>query len=255
MTKANGTGATRGATNNAGGKAVTPSNPAEGAVFGDVGNMTAGATNIRDDKQIQEKPESGNIGDTTEMVSIPQSAFQEILERLNTLETEKGSATRQEESEIFDPLATVKEGHRARIAYLYNEETGANDLVLAYKTRKLANGQEKETWIEKDEKNGELRTRCSIICQRADGSQYERTNIDYVYFLEQIEVIEAPIKKRIDVGGRVKQEYTIQRVWNGKTLAPTPVRVQTGYIEQKFEYEIEVNGTPVHFKQNVINIK
>ena len=231
-------------------KTNKPLNPAENAVFNDAGNTPA---------KIQDKPitndNGGDAGDAPEMSQIPTKTLTEILERLNTLETKETVVARTDDSEIFDPLSGVKGDSMARIAYVHNPSTGSNDLVLAYIPRKMADGREKETWIEKDEKTGELRTKCSIVCMNENGEQYKRENIDYVAFLESIETRACPIKNRKDIGKPVKQDYTIQRIWNGRQLAPTPMRVQTGYVEQKFEYDIEVDGEIIHFKQNVINIR
>jgi len=258
----------RNGANKSQGQAKPVISDAEKGIFNDLGNRPAEEVLRSSDNQLEvgkEKLSIDNIvgetktegkGDEPDsVVSIPATAFKEILDRLNTLEQKEGQVTREQDSEIFDPLAKVTDGYKARIGFLFNPETSSNDLVLSYKSRRMANGQEKETWVEKDARTGELRTRCSLICQDSNGNIYERTNMDYVEFVEQVEMVECPIVKRFDVGQPVKQEYTVQRVWNGKTLAPTPIRVQTGYIEQKFEYDINVNGKVVHFKQNVVNIK
>lgn len=229
-----------------------------------MGKATTKPTNKEEDKVfnnpvaktgIQDKPiTNDNNPDAVEMTQIPTVAFQEILERLNQLETKEG-AIAKEDDEIFDPLAHVKGDSIARVSYMYNTETGENDLVLAYIPRTMANGQEKDTWIAKEKTTGELRTYCSVKVMNSKGEINELKDIDYISFLEGIETKNCPIKKRTDIGRSVKQDTVIQRLWNGKTLAPTNTRVQTGYLEQKFQYEIEVDGKVMTFNQNVINIK
>lgn len=233
------------------GKVTKPSNPAENAVFDDLGSRPVAETIISDDRQHAVRDNASEV----EMTQIPTSTLQEIVERLNTLEQKEGQVAKEQDSEIFDPLAVVKTGHTARIGFLFNPETGDNDLVLAYKTRRMASGQEKETWLEKDGKTGELRTKCSLICLSPEGKEYLRENLDYVDFLTQLEMVECSIVKRYDVGSPVKQDFTVQRIWNGRQLAPTPVRVQTGYVEQKYEYDVQVDGVIRRFKQNVVNIR
>lgn len=227
-----------------------PANSEENAVFGaepQVQSPTTPETPITN----QNVPKGGE-----ETVSIPASTFKEILERLNQLETKEVSATRESESDIFDPLKAFTGDRMCRVSFVYNEETGHNDLVLGYRGRKQANGTEQLVWIKKDPITGELRGKCDVIFVNTEtGKQYIKEDLDHFAFLETIVTREVPIKNRKDVGQQVKQDFTVQRMWNGRTLAPTATRVQTGYISQKFEFDVEIDGKIYHLLENVINIR
>lgn len=206
-----------------------------------------------------EKPITNqNAIDNTDpdMSQIPTETLTTILNRLNQLENEAGARAKADETDIFDPMEVFKGDRTCRVSYIYNEKTGNNDLVVGYKTRKMPNGTETATWQKKDPITGELRGKCTLVVIDSDtGKEYTLEDTDHYDFLQSITTREVPIKERTDVGQSIKQGTTNQTIWNGKTLAPTPTRVQTGYIEQRFEYDVEIDGKMYHLLQNVVNIR
>lgn len=215
-------------------------------------------TQPKPNKETTEKDifneENKDMTPKEEMVTISKDAFQEVLNRLAELENGTIKVD-TEEDDIYDPLAQSKQKKRVRISYFYDPETNKNFLIKSYIPRVSISGKEMPTWYIKDEKLNEMRLRCSLVVLDENFNEFKKENIDYLNVLEAIETKEYEVEEIKNIGKQVKQEFVIQKIWNGKTLAPTNTRVQTGYQEQKNEYIVNVDGKLLKFDQSVINIK
>lgn len=184
--------------------------------------------------------EEGNI-------TLSRAQYDAIMGRLNNLDSvvQKTSTVKDN---VFNPLAEVKTDHEVRVAYW------GDDLVVGYKAKIRPDGKQTFTFDTKDAVSGEPRKTIILLLEDAESGEIKEETMDYVRFLEGLVTVKAVIKKRTDVGKIVEHGEVEVLNWNGRQMAGTGQMVMTGAREQRFVFDLSINGKLVTLPQEVVNI-
>jgi hypothetical protein len=195
------------------------------------------------------KAETKKRGSDGDSITLSREQFEQLMGRLGDLETVAMQSQRSGQEDIFNPLAVVTKDRTANVAF------HGNELVVGYEEKKKPDGKVTYTWLQKDEKSGEIRTFVTLLLKDLDTEKTRKETVDYVHFLEAATPVKATIKSSRDIGGVVEQGMVNRMVWNGKTMVATNERVMTGARIQKFILTCLVNNKLVELPENVVNIK
>lgn len=181
-------------------------------------------------------------------VTLSRTQFDSIMNRLNDLDNvvqRQGTPA----DNVFNPLAEVKSNHVVRVGYY------VDDLVVGYKAKIRPDGKQTFTFMKKEEATGEVRTYITVLLEDAESKMIKEVTMDYVLFLQEVVMIDAVVKERKDIGKLVEQGLVEVQVWNGRQMVGTGQQIMTGAREQKFVFNLEINGKAYTLPEEVVNIK
>lgn len=204
--------------------------------------------------QVFAEPDAEPAVKPEDTITIPADTFNQIVERLNTLEQGIHAQTK-EESNIFNPLKEEVKEHVCNVAFFYDDDIAREALFIGYDPIKTADGKNRNIFEKRDQFN-QLRTYCNLkLYDFETKKEYLKKDVDYILFMTSHTPVRGTIKERKDIGTVVNQDYTVQSIWDGNTLKETGVRVLTGYKSQEFVFKIEVNGQVFDLPQDAVNVR
>lgn len=182
-------------------------------------------------------------------ITMSREQFNELMGRMSDLERMALTSQRANDpTSIFNPLAEVKEDLKLHVVF------HGDLLVVGYKEKRRPNGSVTYTWLAKNSDNI-VRTYVTLLLKNVETGDVTEETVDLLEFLEAAVPMQATIKKRQDIGGVIEHGLVNQMTWNGSTLVATDRQVMTGALEQRFLFDVELNGKIYQVTEQVVNIK